>query len=470
MTIDEILAISDWEIKLTELKKDNFTDRATIQDNIDYYNNIHPILSDSNRADYTIPIKNKKGVQTGTKTIVKSKIVLPIPRQIVATGDAMTFGEPVDLILNNDKDDSNKQAFEQLVNVWKSADLDTFNHKLFKSVSIETKAAELLFVSDLEAKGEDMVNSIRAMLFSTESGDEIFPHYNDQRILDALTRIYKKRVLQGDQIEEIEVTEVYFDGGVWVREGETEGFALQPLPYEKMMIVYYDQFYSEWFWVSGLIDKLELIASQFSDVNKRVGNPAIVIQGKIAAMPDIEQDVKVWHTELSKDVDGKGVFGDVKLVESKSSNESIKQEQDDLNDAVFKNTWPDLNKLMDEAATGNISIATMKLKFLNAFVKLGEKKPMYLEGLNNRIKNLKQMLWKLTGKQAFLDLDITIKFNSILPDNVKEILENIETAIQSGVLSKKSGVYQSPLSEGNESTVLDEIEAEKGLEAGTVEI
>ena len=178
----------------------------------------------------------------------------------------------------------------------------------------------------------------------------------------------------------------------------------------------------------------------------------------------------MWHTELSKDVDGKGVFGDVKLVESKSSNESIKQEQDDLNDAVFKNTWPDLNKLMDEAATGNISIATMKLKFLNAFVKLGEKKPMYLEGLNNRIKNLKQMLWKLTGKQAFLDLDITIKFNSILPDNVKEILENIETAIQSGVLSKKSGVYQSPLSEGNESTVLDEIEAEKGLEAGTVEI
>lgn len=467
MTIDEILAISDWSVKLVELKKDNFTDRADIDANIDYYNNIHPILSDSNRADYTIPIRNKAGTQTGTKTIVKSKIVLPIPRQIVATGDAMTFGEPVDLILNNDKDEANKEAFEQLVNVWKNADLDTFNHKLFKAVSVETKAAELLF-ADPEA--ENTEESIRAMLFSKESGDEIFPHFNDQRILDALTRVYKKRVLVGDQIEEIEVTEVYFAGGVWVRNGEKETFAIQALPYERMMIVYYDQLYSEWFWVSGLIDKLELIASQFSDVNKRLGNPSLLIQGKIKAMPDIEQDVKVWHTELSKDVDGKGVFGDVKLVESKAANESIKQEQDDLNEAVFKNTWPDLNKLMDEAATGNISIATMKLKFLNAFVKLGEKKPMYMEGLNTRIKNLKQMLFKITGSQAFLDLDISIKFNSILPDNVAEILTNIETAIQSGVLSKKSGVYQSPLSEGNEATVLDELEEEKGLEAGTVEI
>ena len=169
-------------------------------------------------------------------------------------------------------------------------------------------------------------------------------------------------------------------------------------------------------------------------------------------------------------MDGKNIFGDVKLVESKEANSSIKQEQDDLSDFIYKNTWPDLNKLMDEAASGNISIATMKLKFINAFVKLGEKKPMYLEGLNNRIENIKVMLNRLTGKQSYLDLDISINFNSILPDNLTEILANIETAIQSGVLSQESGVYLNPQNANNESTVLDELKKESGLEAGIVEI
>ena len=468
MNISEILKLKDPDAVLEELKRDPFPERKTIQENIDYYNNKHPILVEPSRQDYSIK-KTIDGVTT-TELVKRSKIVLPIPRQIVETGNAMTFGEPIDLILNNSKDKENTDAFEIFSNVWKAADLDSFNNELFERNAVETKSAELLFVGNPAGSKEEKVESIDAMLFSTKSGDEIYPHFDDQRNLDGLTRVYKKRILVGNDFEEIQITEIYTALGVWRQEGEAASLKFMQLPYGILTIVYYDQFYSEWHWIEPIIDKQELIASQFSDVNKRLGNPAIIINGKVKSMPDVGADVKVWTIQPSKSLTGQQTNGSVDLMESKSSNESIKQEQDRLDDAIYKNTWPDFYKLMQEEATGNISIATMTLKFLNAFVKLGKKRPMYITGLKSRIEILKQMLFKITGKRAFIDLDVTVKFNSVLPDNVTELIANLTESINAGTVSQKSGVYLDPHNKGNESTVLEEVEQESRLQAGQVDI
>jgi SPP1 family phage portal protein len=470
MNISDILAIGNWDAILTELKQDPFSERVALQENIDYYNNKHPILTDPSRADYTITKTADDGT-VKTELVKRSKIVLPIPRQIVETGASMLFGEPVDLTLNDDKTEELKEAFEFFVDVWKRGDFDTFNHQLFTAISVESKAAELLYVSDLEAESkEDTALSIKPMLFRFDLGDELYPHFNDSRELDALTRVYKKRIYTEGAFTDVEVTEIYTSEGVYVRNGLEGAFELQALPYEMLPVIYYDQLYSEWHWVKELIDKQELIASQFSDVNKRIGNPFLAIKGKVKQMPDVGADVKIFTVEADKSLSGNSSYGSVELVESKAANESIKQEQERLDEMIYKNTWPDFNRLMEESATGNISIATMKLKFLNAFVRMGEKRPLYMKGLKARIELLKQMLYKITGKQEFLSLDISIKFNSVLPDNIREIIENIAESINAGTLSRKSGVYLDPHNKGNEQTVLDEIETEEGLQAGRLEV
>ena len=253
MTIEEIIAINDWDKILVELKQDPFEDRKSIEKNIDYYNNKHPILTDPSRANYNVTKevtekytdsatgKTKTRTTTKTETVKRTKLVIPTPRQIVGTGAAMMFGEPVELILNDEKDSANKEVFENFSNIWIQGGFDTFNHKVFRATAIESMCAELLFVSNPDGSAEEKMESIKPMLFSVETGDEIYPHFNDQRLLDALTRVYTKRVIEDGNFTDVEVTEIYTDKGVYKRVGEDGDFDLEALPYEKLTIVYYDQ-------------------------------------------------------------------------------------------------------------------------------------------------------------------------------------------------------------------------------------
>jgi len=83
-----------------------------------------------------------------------------------------------------------------------------------------------------------------------------------------------------------------------------------------------------------------------------------------------------------------------------------------------------------------------------------------LENFNRRISVMKTILQTAKGGN-FEELEISVKFNSILPENLVETTDMMSTAVNSGLTSKENAVGQLSYNE-NPADVLSQIEAEQG--------
>jgi SPP1 family phage portal protein len=470
MNIEEILSLpkDQW---LEELKVDPVT--RNIANNIKYYNGEHPILTDPSRADYSIdkweideqtgqpktnPVTGAK-IKGSSETVKRTRLVLDYQVQIVDTAVGMCVGAPVTLTLNSSDENGHEDAFKLFVDQWRNkARLDSFNMTMSRALFKESKCAEVLFI-----KPEDENKDIKIKLLSKENGDDIWAHFDDDGSMDALTRIFIKRAVIEGKAEDVEVTQIWTAKTLYEKIGDGD-FVETKNPYDKIPIVYYDQKKPEWEIVKDLISKQELVRSRNSDVNKRVGNPNVVVQGKLTTMPEVEQDVKVFTAEPTTDADGKTVQSDVKYLQLDGAHEAINDEIEQDKQDMYKLTWPDLSFLRDSIKTGTLSGTAIKLMFTDAFVKIGNKREIY-EDFSRRISVMKRMLAVSTGQKVFDELNISVEFNSILPENVSEMTDTLAVAVNAGITSQEQAVNSSSLNAGNPN-VLDQIKENEGLEAG----
>lgn len=468
MNIQEILTLpqENWleELKVDPVKRD-------IQANIDYFDGSHPILTDPSRQDYSIPkfeIDENTGqpkvnaqgqkVRASSETIKRTRLVINYQQQIVETAIGMCVGAPVTLTLNSGDKTGHKEAFDKFVDQWRNKTrLDTFSIKMANALFVESKCAELYFHDGGESDGD-----IKVMLLSKGNGDDIWAHFDDDGKMDSLTRIYTKRALVDDKAEDVEVTQIWtaesrweqINGGEWV---ETKN------PYEKLQIVYYDQKKPEFHLVTDLISKQEYVRSQNSDVNKRIGNPNVVVDGEVSGMPEQEQDVKVWNTKPVPDGQGGTVKSSVNYLQLESAPEAIKMELGDHQRDMYKLTWPDLSFLRESIKTGALSGVAIKLMFTDAFVKIGLKKAIF-EDFSRRVSVLKRMLQVSQGG-VFDELNISVTFNSILPENTTEIADYLAVAVNNNITSKSQAQGLFSPNDGNPN-IADEISKEEAFVQG----
>lgn len=444
MNIEELIQIGDWAVILAELKRENVKDRtdSTIQKNLDYYNNKHTILTDEERQD--------------EGDIKRSREIYPYPRQIVSTKKGMLAGEPCDLILKSESDEKSKVAFQLFQDIWRdSIKLDAHNLELIESVSVESKGCEILF----DSKGLGEPKDIKVRLCCLEKGDKVYIFTDDSENVEAITREFKSRMIVNGKIEEVEVIEVYTAANTYILHG---GVLTETLPnkFGKINAIYYDQKYSEFEWVKDIIDKVEKVLSQWSDVNKRVGNTSMVVTGNVEGMPKVG-DMNVFKIkDVVTGADGAVIKGGVELLESQGASDNILKEVEIKENAIYKNTYPDLSKLFDESATGNISAATMKMKFIPALIKVAEARVVFGVGMKRRINVLKNMLRIMTNDSVWEEIDIDVKFNSILPDDLKEYIEILGEAVNSGLTSQENAVSINPINRGMEDVVMNQIKSE----------
>lgn len=469
MNINEIMTLTSWDDRLTELKTaDKIT--KTPKENREYYEGQHEILTDPERQDFTIPIfaigedgkyvynqQTGKPVQSGTKKVKRTRTVLNYPQQIIETAVAMVVGKNVDLVLtNSEKTPAIEKAFEMFKQQWNKAKLDTFNKEMFRTLLIETKCAELMFFEDGDAEKD-----IKIMLFSKENGDDIWIHYDDNRRADALTRVYTKKTVIAGKAEQIEVTQIYTAEKIYEKLGDAE-FVEKPNVYGKNQWIYYEQSRPEWHQVKGTISKQEYVHSQHSDVNVRIGNPPVVIEGNVGSMPDYDSDVKIINTKPQVDEDGRSINSKVYLLDTKAAPESVKLEMERNDQYIYKFTWPDLSWLLNGIKTGSLSGTAIKLMFTSAEAKITTKLEV-LEDLSRRVSVMKAMLQKAKGG-AFDELEIDVKFNSILPENLSEITDMLSVAVNSNLTSKQNAIGNLGYNE-NPSAIYDEIQKEQAEEA-----
>lgn len=442
MNIQQLLATKDWDTIIDYLTDDVMVGRTPAQKNIAYYNNCHNILKDPERQD--------EWPEGSDDPIRRSRDIFPFPRQIVKSKLGMVAGKPPTLVLNGEKDDTKNELFGNLQRVFdqelKGGDM-FFN--MVEYLSVETKSAIILSYDE----------QFRQITLNYEDNkDRFYPFFNDSRVMEALTHYYMTDVVIDGKVEQQEVVVIYTKDYIYKKEGDNE---IEEIPnkYKKIQAIYFDQQYSEWHWVQSLIDKFEKVESQHSDNNKRLGDTAIVAKGEISELPK-SGDTKVYQVQQGTGADGNFHDGDIKLLEANGASTNIKDEMDRLQKSIYKFTWEDLSKLFDMEGTGSISTETMKLKFVPLLVNVAAAEVVLKTGMLRLINVLKQMM-EVELNEKYTELDVSVQFNSILPDSLSEQIDNLADAVSAGITSQQQAVSLCDLNKGSEEQVYQQILSEQ---------
>ena len=257
-------------------------------------------------------------------------------KKIVSMAVSFLFGEPASISFN----EGDEEAYKLLVDVWKDNKLDYFNRRLARKVFVETKAAELWYVTKEEGKDA----KIRVMLLSKEMGDDIYPHFNDFGDMDAFTRQYTLLDAKGKAIEHVDIyTADKIIRGVkvqrWTSKDEVNLF-------EKIPVIYYSQKKPEWDDVQTLIDRMEMMISKFADTNDYFGSPVLILKGEIDNAPEKDEQGKMLTVKGEANIQT-GVVeyqGGAEYLTWEQGPESTKIEYDMLKDLIYSMTsTPDLS-------------------------------------------------------------------------------------------------------------------------------
>ncbi|WP_052947649.1 phage portal protein [Aneurinibacillus tyrosinisolvens] len=186
-----------------------------------------------------------------------------------------------------------------------------------------------------------------------------------------------------------------------------------------------------------IIDTLEELLSKFSDVVFKFCNPVIVISGEF---------------NFEDPIDSSTVGVAIHLQEGST----FEFKQPDVSDAAFKTAYEAVyHALLDISNTpsvimgnknlANVAEVTVAMMFQIADIKATLNERMLRDGIEERFEIMRNLMVK-NGEQVGEDAYDSLDFVCITdkPKNVKEIVDNLNSAVQSGILSIQSAIEQSP--------------------------
>lgn len=442
LDIEQIKTLSFAE-QLTILRKNcNRFTYGQIARDIRFYENHHPIHIDSDRDDYyvTEDVETPEGkIEKKQVKVRQTRLALPYPQQIVANMVAFLYGNDIDLILNGDRNDPAIQdAFSKFTTIWnKDIRMMPLIKKSTRMCGVETRSA-IQFMYDKDT------DQIKGKVLSFKDGYKIYRHRDDSNKIDAVTLEYRRDKIENGKLRmNVPTTEIWTDNGV----DRYESAILiehidNPMQSKKLLFAYLEQDASEFEYVKDLISLQDYSRSMHSDVNVRIGNPALVVHGKLSKKPVYNATVKIYEIDGASGFDAtKSGQADMKYLEVTSAPESIKLEMQNNENDIYRFTWPDLNKLMTDMKNGNLSTQSMKMTFLQAFVKVAEKREIHDEFISRIISIVKDMATELYPELTGMkDLDISFNYNSLLPESTAETINMLAVAVGAGITSIENAV------------------------------
>jgi len=463
LDIEQIKTLSFSE-QLTILRKNcNRITYGQIARDIRFYENHHPIHIDQDKEDYYVmeDVEAPDGkIEKKSVKVRQTKLALPYPQQIVANMVAFLYGNDIDLVLNGNRNDQNIQdAFAKFTDIWnKDLRMMSLIKKATRMCGIETRAA-IQFMYDGV--------SLRGKVLSFKDGYKIYRHRDDSNKIDAVVIEYRRDILKDKKLQmNVPTIEVWDENGVdRYTGGDTVAEHIDnPMKTKKLLFAYLEQDASEFEYVKDLISLQDYSRSMHSDVNVRIGNPALVVHGKLSKKPVYNATVKIYEIDGASGFDAiKSGQADMKYLEVTSAPESIKLEMQNNENDIYRFTWPDLNKLMTDMKNGNLSTQSMKLTFLQAFVKVAEKREIHDEFISRIISIVKDMATELYPELTGMkDLDISFNYNSLLPSSVDETVNMLAVAVGAGITSVENAVRILTI---NTPETMEELKSETAAEA-----
>lgn len=457
MTIEEIYALETAGQQIAELQK-----RITPIPPIEKYKAqwdpaTHDVMSDAQDKRPNKKILKEDGSFDRTEYV--ARIPLALQKVIVSRANSFLFSNKplIEYDSNNPFDVDVVAAINKVLVSAKELALNrTVGEELMKS----SEVAELWYTVQEENNlyGFKSKFKLKRFVFSPSKGDTLYPLFDETGDLIAFSRGYTvnvngKEEQRFDSYTKIDTRQYILKEGQWTLAKDPVANVIGKIP-----IVYCTQGEAEWTKVQNLIERLEKLASNFADTNDYHGSPTIMVEGQITGFARKGEQGKI----LQGDQGSRAYY-----LSWDRAPEAIKLEKDMLVDFIYTLTQtPNIN-FDNLKGLGGVSGIALKLMFMDAHLKVEEKKSIVVEYLNRRMNIIKSFLgamnvtWKGKINQVETDCDIT-------PYMIDDLKSQVEIALLANgnnpIVSQKTSVKLSGLVDENDvDSEIAQINAEEKL-------
>ena len=330
--------------------------------------------AEQNQAQKVIDT-NGDSVTTRTEKVVL--IAVALQRLIIQRAVSFCFGNPVNYNATP-VDEGQENVIKALKRVLYDTKSNAHNRKMASALFGFKECAEYWYTIDHPCKnyGFDSAVKLRCALFSPKFGDTLYPYFDQTGDMVAFSRAYSRKV--GDS--NVSYFETWTDEEHWLWVNGDHGMTVvdgypKPVAIGKIPIVFGAQPKFETEDVNGLIDRLETLLSNFADTNDYHASPKIFVTGQING----------WS---KKGESGAVIEGDegatMQYVSWANAPESVKLEIETLLKFIYTITQtPDIS--WDAVKGLNVSGVALKLLFMDAHLKVQDKRIVFDEYLQRRV-------------------------------------------------------------------------------------
>lgn len=362
-------------------------------------------------------LRKAKSKKKDIKDEELNMIALPYQKHIVRKEKAMIFGNQPILNANPEGEEQKTvlKAIERVLHDIKEA---SFNRKLANSVASMTEGGEIWFVREKEEEhtryGFTTKMNISVKLLTPKNDEKLYLYKDEFDDLLAFSRSYSKK----EEDKTVEYFEVYTSKFIYLfKNGQGWELTNAPIINElgKIPVVFTEQDSTAWAEIQWMIERLEVLLSDHAEVNDRNAYPIIKVKGVLKGYLDRGPGGGVQLDENA----------DMDYLTWNQATESVKLEIENLikNIQLFTQT-PNIS--FDEVKSmGALSGTALKMLFLDAHLKVMEKREIYDEYLQRRINIIKSILSKLnpSWKKAIDNLIIEPEIVPFMVENEKEQVE-----------------------------------------------
>ncbi|MDR1652244.1 MAG: phage portal protein [Prevotellaceae bacterium] len=434
MDIKELFKSSDIDTIIKELK----LGRNSTEPDTDLYisqldPSKHDIFDNAKRPDKTVkednpnPNENGNPISPGyvggekeqTKTVDVARIALAIQKLIVKRAVAFTFGNQVTL----NSEPENKAEITVLNAVKKvlfNTKSRTINRKVAREIFSTTEAAELWYPVEKQANyGFASKFKLRVAIFSPKNGDKLYPYFDETGDMIAFSREF---LITDKNGKKITYFETYTDTEhlMW-KQSENKWEIVEsypkPITIGKIPIIYGKQDFVEWEDVQGLIDRLEILLSNFADTNDYHASPKITVRGEVLGFAAKGETGAILQLE--------GDNAEAKYLSWEHAPESVRLEIETLLRMIYTITQtPDIS-FDSVKGIGAVSGIALKLLFLDAHLKVLEKMEIFDDYLQRRLSVIQAYIAQFnTGLKAACE-SLTIE-----PEIVPYMIEDEQAKVK----------------------------------------
>ena len=401
----EVIKSGDF-LKIKDIFEQNKPALEGQEEAINQYNvKTHAVMTQRSRPDKTIfkPVIDESTGETrinettgkpmtNKSSALVNRVPLPLQKIIVGRRVAFMLGNPVKYdIVYNAENPSEKTLVEYIYQIEDIAKTRYKNKELARRMMSEMEVAELWYLDEIKEDGiwafiaqklkiTKPQYELRMKVISPVLNDNLYPLFDEYGDMVAFARGYKTKQ-EGKEIEHFDVyttefTYKYVNRGTWKLDETAPGGGKIPNLAGKIPVVYYSQRAPEWADVQGMIDRLEKVLSNHSDMNDYFGEPILAIFGELIQAINKGDSGKI--IQMSENAKASFLALD-------SPPESIKMEIENLEKFIYALSQTANIAFSEMKALGDLSGVALELMFLDAHLAVFGKEEIFGIGIQRRV-------------------------------------------------------------------------------------